>query len=874
MKKNLLFVFLMVSIFCQAGKPLVTPPMTIYVNVNATGGTYDGQAWETAYQDLQVAMNAAEIGDEIWIAAGTYYPTQKPTGVSSEDDRDKTFYLNKDLKLYGGFVGTEGNLGDRDPIVNKVILSGDIDQNDDLDGGSNANNAYHVFITYGLTSDAYFDGLNITGGNANSSETIDFMSEEFNSSTGGGQLNSNSSPILTNCNIYNNFASAGGGQYNSFSSSPILMDCNIFNNTAEEGGGQYNDSSSPILTNCSIYNNTASNAGGGQQNNNNSNPSLSNCNLYNNGAFFGGGQYNIYSSSPTLANCNIYNNSAVYSGGGQTNFNSSSSILTNCNIYNNNAKLGGGQYNLDSSPVILNCNIYSNSATTTGGGQYNSLSDSDYSPIVKNSIFWENKQATSTTDPGADIYNKNGSPTVTYSITQVYGSADTDGIIKANPQFTDPVNGDFTLLPCSPAINTGDNGTLTVDDKDAAGNTRIVNTTVDMGAYEFQSVVPDFGASSPLATTEGTYTSAVATVDEDWTHYCSCDNQLLLSLKIGASGAVIPDNGVSVKIGDEPATYYATNTGFISNPEGAVLMTKQWNVSATTQPTSGQTVGVRFYYTDADYTAVNTALTGNGKTALTNQNQMSFYKVTASGPGVFPGIGNVQTNEVQLLRNGMSPSVSIWTLGAVTGGNYAEFLVSSFSGGGGGSGPAGGALPVTLASFTAKMQNQAAVLRWTTAAESHNQGFEIQRRVNTQAFERIGFVNAQGEGTSARNQDYTFTDTQMQAGANYYRLKQLDTDGTYTYSRIVSLDHQSGDETNLYPMPVADVLHVNYNSLENEDLQVTLLSQSGTVQYSKAFKVTKGTNTLRLDFASMKTGGYLIQFKSPKATVTRHLTKE
>jgi hypothetical protein len=842
MKKSFLFFILLGSFFCQAGKPL-DPPNIIYVDINATGAN-DGTSWLNAYTDLQVAMDAAAVDAELWIAAGTYLPTQVPEISETEDNvidgttitnRDKGFHLMKNLKLYGGFVGTESDLSARNPVANQVILSGDFLGNDVINGtGStlnitnNTENAYHVIITKGLTNEALFDGINITGGNANVDAKLIYYDINLDRKHGGGQYNSFSSPTLVNCNIYgNSTANYGAGQLNI-------------------GSGTVNISA--ILINCNMYNNSSEKEGGGQ--------------------------FNWY-ASPSLTYCKMYGNRATEEGGGQTNWYANPSLYT-CTIYGNGAGKGGGQSNWLSGPFMMSCNFYNNSATSNGGGLY--ISGSYGTPDIKNSIFWANQKNGDATVAGADIeyYTNSTPPAIAYSMTQGYAAGSSNNV-HANPQFTDPANGNFNLMGCSPAIDTGNRWSYFDTDKDAGGNSRIYNELVDKGAYERQSPKTVFDLTAPLATLPKTYQS-IETVDagNGWLNYCGCEGDnpvLLLSLNTGTSGAVILANGVYVKIGDPLATYYTTQS-FITNPDGAALMNREWNVAAAIQPGTGETVGVRHYYTDTDYAAVNTALDGAEKSPMDNQSQMSFYKVTDNNLGMFPAVSSITSDKVLLIKNGANPTVSTWKLGTVTVGNYAEFLVSSFSGGGGGSGPSGGSLPVTMVSFTAKMQNQAAVLRWTTAAESHNQGFEIQRRVNNMNFEPIGFVNAQGEGTSARNQDYTFTDSQMQAGANYYRLKQLDMDGTFTFSRIVNLDRHSGDEARVYPMPVADVLHVEYNALENEDLQVTLLSPSGTVQYSKSFKVVKGANTLRLDFAPVKTGSYLIQLTSPKATVTRHLTKQ
>ena len=121
----------------------------IYVDASAIGaGT--GANWTDAYTKLQDALAAASSGDQIWVAAGVYYPDEG--GGMTNDDRTATFTMINGVELYGGFAGTETSPGQRDWKANVTVLSGDLEQNDTTDPNGvvtdaaniAGSNAYHV----------------------------------------------------------------------------------------------------------------------------------------------------------------------------------------------------------------------------------------------------------------------------------------------------------------------------------------------------------------------------------------------------------------------------------------------------------------------------------------------------------------------------------------------------------------------------------------------------------------------------------------------------------------------------------------------------------------------------------------------------------
>jgi hypothetical protein len=145
------------------------PSSTIwYVNGVATGSN-NGLSWANAFTSLQSALADAQAGDQIWVAQGTYKPT-------NSTDRTISFALDNGVAVYGGFAGTETQLSQRDWVHNLTTLSGAI--------GTPGNGSYHVVTDTGTAGPTVLDGFTITGGNAESSNTA------FPQNSGGGMHNS------------------------------------------------------------------------------------------------------------------------------------------------------------------------------------------------------------------------------------------------------------------------------------------------------------------------------------------------------------------------------------------------------------------------------------------------------------------------------------------------------------------------------------------------------------------------------------------------------------------------------------------------------------------------------------------------------------
>ena len=225
----------------------------IYVDRDAEGEN-NGTSWTNAYTDLQSALAAGGASDQIWVAEGTYVPTNGTNLPEDIDNpRDVSFVINNGVDVYGGFVGGETSLDQRDWQLNETILSGNIGES------GQADNSYHVVDITGSTNTTIIDGFTITGGQADDPSRFSTLND------GAGIFGEeNASATITNSTIENNFAGqTGGGLYVGDASSPSIVNTEFINNLASEsGGGVYLvDTGSPNITNSLFTGNEAQQGG-------------------------------------------------------------------------------------------------------------------------------------------------------------------------------------------------------------------------------------------------------------------------------------------------------------------------------------------------------------------------------------------------------------------------------------------------------------------------------------------------------------------------------------------------------------------------------------------------------------------------------------
>lgn len=399
MKTKLLSLFLIV-IFNT-----VDAQSILYVDINATGAN-NGGSWNDAFTDLHTAMTlGVALNRDVWVASGTYVP--------STSSRSIAFTLSSNLRMYGGFNGTEATLAERDIKANPTILSGDILGNDNANVSNTdptrADNSYHVIEYSGAVTGVRVDGFVISGGNANGSTP--------QQKRGAAIFSQNASNgITTSLNFWN---------------------CTIEKNSATDTAVFYHDLTSGVT-------NTIS-----QINFNNSiirnNYSVDQANVF----LVGNRHFSLF-SRVAFTGCLIYDNVSV---------NSAAFIKVWSSSYG--GAVGGAAYFF-----IKNSTITENSGNNDKVSEI--VNGFSYECQLYNSIIYNN----GSTSPF------NHSPAATALIGGNY--------MLTDPLFVDAPSDNFRISSSSFAVDSGDNSEVPAFlTTDIAGNNRFFNTTVDMGAYEY-----------------------------------------------------------------------------------------------------------------------------------------------------------------------------------------------------------------------------------------------------------------------------------------------------------------------------------------------------------------------------------------------------
>jgi len=419
----------------------------LYVNKNATGAN-SGVSWADAFTDLQDALTDVVAGEEIWIAQGTYTP--------HASSRSVFFTINKEnLKLFGGFNGTETQLSDRIIGLNETILSADLQGNDanvaDFLGNytnttRSADNSYRVINITANGNNLLLDGLTISDAHNNANTT----------SKGAAILKDKTVAYLTlrNCVIKDNVGRNDNAG--------LMAEFEL--TTATNGTGALN---------------------------------VENCKFINNMSRWGSG---IYSFVRGNNNVDIKVINSLFDGNiaGDLNSTNAKGISGSASWFRSIANGSNVTLDLTNNTYVNNLDLGTNTVNNFNRATVGITNESGitgtFTAEVNNCIFWGNLTPSgANTRSITDLYKSPLSSLVVRNSLDPLNFNDDSITSKVNTISTDPLftsTTDFTLQSGSPAIDTGDNTQVQTGTTDLAGNSRIFNSTVDMGPYEFGATVP------------------------------------------------------------------------------------------------------------------------------------------------------------------------------------------------------------------------------------------------------------------------------------------------------------------------------------------------------------------------------------------------
>lgn len=182
-------------------------------------------------------------------------------------------------------------------------------------------------------------------------------------------------------------------------------------------------------------------------------------------------------------------------------------------------------------------------------------------------------------------------------------------------------------------------------------------------------------------------------------------------------------------------------------------------------------------------------------------------------------------------------------------------------------------IPVELTSFTAHLNDYQVELQWQTATETNNQGFEVERSEDNISFIKIGFVP--GFGTTTEPKSYSYTDQSVTGGTFFYRLKQIDFNGSYEYSDVVEVNLSAPTDYSLqqnYPNPFNPATTIGFGVQNKSNVKIIILNAIGEeVAVVLNEEKEPGYHQVEFSAANLPSGVYFYRLKAGEFISTKKM---
>ena len=276
------------------------------------------------------------------------------------------------------------------------------------------------------------------------------------------------------------------------------------------------------------------------------------------------------------------------------------------------------------------------------------------------------------------------------------------------------------------------------------------------------------------------------------------------------------------------------NMGNISGSNNsAFVIDRFWLIDATNYTTK-PTATFAFTYLDAEWAA-------NGGNTITEANlgAQRFNSTAGTWWGYNPqGTINTVTNTVTSITVAPADFFRSWTL---TDKNFP--------------------LPIELLYFTATplpggVGGGSVLNQWATASEINNDYFVVERTIDGINYEFVAKIN--GAGNSNSTLYYSYIDATPYTGVSYYRLKQVDFDGLYTYSQLVPVNLENIETIIIYPNPASDYFDYLVGSSQQDTVTITVVNTLGQTVIKTEENIDTGITKKRLNVSSLANGTYML----------------
>ncbi len=267
---------------------------------------------------------------------------------------------------------------------------------------------------------------------------------------------------------------------------------------------------------------------------------------------------------------------------------------------------------------------------------------------------------------------------------------------------------------------------------------------------------------------------------------------------------------------------------------------------------------------NVDFMDVDYSVDGGAFTTIPNVNGCLANGHTVSGFGctALTGGSNFSPTATGIIGNTIDIHVCIDTNGSTESGQINSVSV-----------PEAGAtiLPVEWVHFKATPQGDKVQLEWATVSEVNNDYFQVERSTNGKNFKSIGKVV--GKGNSFQSSAYNFLDSDLPAAAElYYRLRQVDFDGTFAKSEVVVVDNKTNSKNiRIYPNPVDGFSTVQVESALTGELEVSVMDVQGKVHLSDV--VNSESGKWELETAALPAGTYMLTIQGIDRVWTKRFVK-